>query len=124
MPRTTKQTKNINISIGEIIRNRRMSLGISRKILADKLGISYQQVHKYEKGENRISACKLPILSSALEMKIEELFDIVNLAPPSKKQKAILELTKNLYTLDENMIYAFSQHTRNIKTALNAIKTA
>ncbi|WP_375641776.1 MULTISPECIES: helix-turn-helix domain-containing protein [unclassified Bartonella] len=59
------QTKNPHfndISIGKKIRHRRISMGLSQKELGSHLGVSFQQIQKYEKGSNRVSAgCLLEI---------------------------------------------------------------
>ncbi|WP_375677236.1 helix-turn-helix domain-containing protein, partial [Bartonella sp. AP88XZML] len=51
------QTKNSHfndISIGKKIRHRRISMGLSQKELGSYLGVSFQQIQKYEKGSNRV----------------------------------------------------------------------
>jgi len=48
------------------VKGRRLALNISQKKLADTLGISYQQLQKYEAGKNRISAAKLWIIAHQL----------------------------------------------------------
>ncbi|WP_273723536.1 helix-turn-helix transcriptional regulator [Bartonella sp. AU18XJBT] len=59
------QTKNpnfIDILIGKRIRHRRIAIGLSQKALGSHLGVSFQQIQKYEKGFNRVSAgCLLKI---------------------------------------------------------------
>ena len=46
--------------VGERIRARRINLGLSLQQLAETIGVTYQQAHKYEKGTNRIAASRLP----------------------------------------------------------------
>ena len=53
-------------SIGELIRQMRKSSGISQMQLAEKVGISYQQVQKYEKGINKLSVSRMKQISGAL----------------------------------------------------------
>ncbi|MDA8091532.1 MAG: helix-turn-helix domain-containing protein [Nitrospiraceae bacterium] len=53
-------------SIGELIRQMRKSSGLSQMQLAEKVGISYQQVQKYEKGVNKLSLSRLKQISGAL----------------------------------------------------------
>ncbi|WP_375650841.1 helix-turn-helix domain-containing protein [Bartonella sp. OT172YNZD] len=58
----TKNPHFINILIGKRIRHRRISIGLSQKELGSHLGVSFQQIQKYEKGFNRVSAgCLLKI---------------------------------------------------------------
>ena len=53
-------------SVGELIRQIRKSSGMSQIQLAEKVGISYQQVQKYEKGVNRLSVSRMKQISGAL----------------------------------------------------------
>lgn len=56
--------------LGRRVRMRRLTLGMSQGELADRLGITFQQVQKYEKGANRISASRLQQMSDILEVPI------------------------------------------------------
>ncbi|WP_212112933.1 helix-turn-helix domain-containing protein [Bartonella queenslandensis] len=61
----TKNPHFIDISIGKRIRQRRISMGLSQKELGNHLGVSFQQIQKYEKGANLVSAkCLLEIAIS------------------------------------------------------------
>ena len=51
--------------VGKRVRMRRMMLGMSQAKLGDALGITFQQVQKYEKGTNRISASRLNLQAAA-----------------------------------------------------------
>ncbi len=57
----------IDIAVGRRIRVRRKNLGISQNVLAEHLGVSFQQVQKYEKGANRVSASMLVRIAGRLE---------------------------------------------------------
>ena len=52
--------------IGRVIRERRIAAGISQQALASSIGVTFQQLQKYEKAANRISASKLDAIASAL----------------------------------------------------------
>ncbi len=69
--------------VGTRVRMRRLMLGLSQTKLADALGITFQQVQKYEKGVNRISASKLQQISDFLEIPVPFFFE--NLSGPSSK---------------------------------------
>ncbi|HEV2532500.1 helix-turn-helix transcriptional regulator [Phenylobacterium sp.] len=56
----------LELSVGARLRARRRQLGLSQTDLAAKLGISFQQVQKYERGANRIAASTLMIAAEAL----------------------------------------------------------
>ncbi|WP_375661353.1 helix-turn-helix domain-containing protein [Bartonella sp. OC68QHHN] len=67
------QTKNphfIDILIGKRIRYRRISMGVSQKELGSYLGVSFQQIQKYEKGLNRVSAKCLLEIAQKLQVPI------------------------------------------------------
>lgn len=64
----------IDDSVGGKIRFYRKKLGFSQETLAKMLNISAQQLQKYEKGVNRVSASRLFILSKFLKIKIQDLF--------------------------------------------------
>ena len=57
----------IDVHVGSRVRNRRVELGMSQGKLGDALGITFQQVQKYENGINRISASRLQHVSQVLQ---------------------------------------------------------
>jgi transcriptional regulator with XRE-family HTH domain len=61
--------------VGRRMRARRLQLGLSQKALGDALGISYQQVQKYEKGVSRIGAGRLQQLAEVLNVPVSVFFD-------------------------------------------------
>lgn len=65
----------VDIGIGQILRRRRIEIGMSQERLAEVLGITFQQVQKYEKGVNRIAASRLWDISKALDLPVTRFFD-------------------------------------------------
>ena len=64
-----KKTPNpIDKHVGSRVRMRRMMLGMSQEKLGDALGLTFQQVQKYEKGTNRIGASRLQQISNILQV--------------------------------------------------------
>jgi transcriptional regulator with XRE-family HTH domain len=61
--------------VGSRVRMRRMMLGMSQEKLADALGLTFQQVQKYEKGTNRISASRLQAISQILDVPVHFFFE-------------------------------------------------
>jgi transcriptional regulator with XRE-family HTH domain len=61
--------------VGLRIRMRRKELGVSQERLAEALGITFQQVQKYERGANRVSASKLWEIASALKAPVAYFYD-------------------------------------------------
>lgn len=60
--------------IGARMRDRRTKLGLSQSDLAQTLGVSFQQVQKYEKGVNRVSAARLFEICKALKVPLASMF--------------------------------------------------
>lgn len=61
--------------LGQRVRARRLELSMSQEKLAELLGVTFQQVQKYEKGVNRIAASRLFDISSALELPVARFFE-------------------------------------------------
>ncbi len=65
----------IDVHVGARLRARRTLLGMNQTKLGDALGLTFQQVQKYEKGTNRISSSRLFRLTRALDVSIEYFFE-------------------------------------------------
>ena len=78
-PRGTKARRpedfEIDKHIGQRVRERRIVLGLSQTVVADGLGISFQQFQKYEKGHNRIAAGRLYGCAELLGVRPEYFFE-------------------------------------------------
>ena len=72
---THKRPTEFDQKLGERVRNYRLKQGLNQKDLAHNLQISFQQVQKYEKGDNRISSERLCKLAQALHVPVERLVD-------------------------------------------------
>lgn len=75
----------VDIHVGQRVKIRRKSLKLTQQELGDTLGLTFQQVQKYERGANRISASKLFIISETLDVPISYFFD--GLEEKSTKQE-------------------------------------
>jgi len=71
----SKSPNPIDIHVGARVRLRRMMIGMSQEKLGESLGLTFQQVQKYEKGANRIGASRLLTIASILDVPIEFLFE-------------------------------------------------
>jgi len=71
----------VDLHVGSRIRLRRKILGVSQERLADALGLTFQQVQKYERGANRVSASKLYEIAATLQTQVAYFFE--GLADPS-----------------------------------------
>ena len=79
-----KQPNPVDCHVGSRVRMRRMMLGLSQEKLGEALGITFQQIQKYEKGSNRISASKLQLISVFLQVPASFFFEGI----PLSKQEA------------------------------------
>jgi transcriptional regulator with XRE-family HTH domain len=61
--------------LGQRVRTRRLEISMSQERLAELLGVTFQQVQKYEKGVNRIAASRLFDISAALDMPVARFFE-------------------------------------------------
>ena len=67
----------IDVHVGNRVRMRRMLIGLSQEKLGERLGLTFQQVQKYEKGSNRVSASRLYQMSQILGVPVQFFFDDV-----------------------------------------------
>jgi transcriptional regulator with XRE-family HTH domain len=65
----------IDKHVGSRVRMRRMMIGMSQEKLGDKLGITFQQIQKYEKGTNRIGASRLQQIATVLSVPVSFFFE-------------------------------------------------
>jgi transcriptional regulator with XRE-family HTH domain len=65
----------IDAHVGSRIKMRRMMIGMSQSGLGDALGLTFQQVQKYEKGTNRVGASRLQHLSEVLQVSVSFFFE-------------------------------------------------
>ncbi|AHJ65533.1 helix-turn-helix domain-containing protein [Granulibacter bethesdensis] len=103
--------------VGNRIRERRVMLGLSQQQLAQMIGVTYQQAHKYERGLNRISAGRLYQISHVLNVPISWFFDGFSTesktADLTTRQRMCLELARNFAAIDnEKHQEALSQMAR------------
>ena len=65
----------VDVHVGSRVRMRRILIGMSQEKLGDALGLTFQQVQKYEKGTNRIGASRLQHIANILGVPVEYFFD-------------------------------------------------
>ncbi len=83
----------IDVHVGARVRMRRTLLGMSQTTLGDVLGLSFQQVQKYEKGTNRMGSSRLFDLSRVLDVPVEYFFEemlseVAASSPAQRRRKA------------------------------------
>ena len=107
----------VDVHVGKRIRHRRWLVGMTQQQLAEKVGIKFQQIQKYETGMNRVSASRLWDISDVLDVNVGFFFDEMpddtatpNSGSPSKTgmpvdimaDKEALELVRSYYAMPEN----------------------
>lgn len=75
METQSKKPNPIDVEVGRRIRMRRLLLGLSQSSLAEGLGITFQQVQKYEKGTNRVGASRLQTIAQILATPVSFFFE-------------------------------------------------
>jgi transcriptional regulator with XRE-family HTH domain len=75
MTENKKKPNPIDVHVGSRIRLRRNMLGLSQERLGENLGITFQQIQKYEKGTNRVGASRLQAISSILSVPVAFFFE-------------------------------------------------
>lgn len=73
--RNARRPNPIDVHVGSRVRFRRMLLGMSQEKLGERLGLTFQQVQKYEKGVNRIGASRLFELANVLGVNVQFFYD-------------------------------------------------
>ncbi len=108
----SKIAKRVGDHVGERIRTRRTQLGLTQLQLAEALGISYQQVQKYETGANRISAGRLFELALKLQVEVSYFFNELQFPSTSTpmehggKGRATIELVRNYNEITDPSVRA------------------
>ena len=90
----------IDVHVGSRIRLRRTLLGISQTVLADAIGLTFQQVQKYEKGNNRVSSSRLMDMADVLDVSIPYFFEEMG-ADVRNQTPAMLMNAKRLPDIDK-----------------------
>jgi transcriptional regulator with XRE-family HTH domain len=75
MKENKKRPNPIDIHVGSRVRLRRNMLGMSQEKLGENLGITFQQIQKYEKGTNRVGASRLQAIASVLKVPVAFFFE-------------------------------------------------
>jgi transcriptional regulator with XRE-family HTH domain len=87
---SAKRPTPIDIAVGRNVRIWRMAKGMSQAQLASRLGVTFQQLQKYEVGANRIGTGRLVKLAAILHVPISALFEGTNASDPSRALLALV----------------------------------
>lgn len=133
---STDQLKAIDVAVGAQVRLRRILLGLSQEAVSKVIGLTFQQLQKYEHGTNRISGSRLYQLSLILHVPVSYFFETVDIEGGSEaaqeayeagdlhdiegmpsdlmKKRKTVELVRAFYGIDDD---------RQRTAALNLMKT-
>jgi len=124
----------IDSHVGSRVRLRRMLLGISQEKLGERLGLTFQQVQKYEKGVNRIGASRLFDLSTVLGVPISFFYEDAPAAEarvqpipgfaeaPSNTDSGILEFLSTREGLELNKAFSRIQEVKTRRAILELVR--
>ena len=91
--------------VGARMRERRIMLGLTQQQMAELIGVTYQQAHKYEKGINRIAGGRLYAIAQALGVEVGFFYEGLESQPgqfePTAQQRLILELSRNFAAISD-----------------------
>jgi len=99
----------VDVHVGKRVRHRRWMVGMTQQQLAEKVGIKFQQIQKYETGMNRVSASRLWDIAAALDAPISFFFEglsdnaetVSTLPGDILADKEALELVRSYYAIPE-----------------------
>lgn len=103
----------VDVHVGKRIRHRRWLVGMTQQQLAERVGIKFQQIQKYETGANRVSASRLWDIADALDVQISFFFEGLDSEAETKSDteklpadlmgdKEALDLVRSYYSIPEN----------------------
>lgn len=106
-------THPVDVHVGKRIRHRRWLVGMTQQQLAERVGIKFQQIQKYETGANRVSASRLWDIADALEVPVSFFFEGIenegaeieatdSVPADILGDKEALDLVRSYYAMPEN----------------------
>ena len=111
-----KKSSRVDVLVGQNVRAHRMSIGMSQEELGRRLGITFQQVQKYEKGVNRVGSGRLYQIATIFEIPVSAFFEgaeTVKLTRPAKSANTAADATTPLSLISEpqafRLLQAFSR---------------
>lgn len=110
--------------IGQKIKQLRKEHGLTQTKLAEKLGLSYQQIQKYENGESQISVVRLADIAHILQIHITDFFKESNEITVSEKTKIYITEKRNIYRLthEEGILIKIFRKIESKKIRQNIVK--
>lgn len=129
--KSVRAATDVDAHVGARIRLRRMLIGMSQEKLGDSLGVTFQQIQKYERGANRISASKLYEVSRVLGVQVQHFYDGVETDPkPSRsaqktegEETSIMEFVRSPEGLALNRAFAGIKDPRTKHALLQLVRS-
>jgi transcriptional regulator with XRE-family HTH domain len=122
----------LDLAMGQRLKARRRDLGLSQQALAEAVGITFQQLQKYERGVNRISFSRLAALARALDCRVGDLAKDLDAPapPPSVEETAAYldepgaaDLLRAYATLSDDLRQAVLSHARELADIARRVST-
>jgi len=104
----------VDVHVGKRVRHRRWLIGMTQQQLAERVGIKFQQIQKYETGANRVSASRLWDIADALDVDVSFFFEGLETQGAAREDaaegvpadilgdKEALDLVRSYYSIPEN----------------------
>lgn len=101
MARNNSETKKVDLEVAKKIHELRLGNGFSRAFLANKIGVTYQQLSKYETGENKITCGRLSLIAKALKKPVSYFFAEAANIEECPRRRLTLEVSKSFSKIKE-----------------------
>jgi transcriptional regulator with XRE-family HTH domain len=88
---SAKSPDHVDVEVGQRIKTQRTAMRLSQTALADELGVTFQQVQKYEKGKNRIGAGRLTKIADVLQVPVTTLLGVDDSVVARRKQRGEID---------------------------------
>jgi transcriptional regulator with XRE-family HTH domain len=130
-PKGSRTPSPIDVHVGNRIRLRRMLIGMSQEALGENLGLTFQQVQKYEKGINRISASRLfriaNVLGASVQFFFKEMTSSIDADEPVHEvdagESAILEFLRTRDGVELNTAFLRISDMRSRRAILELVRS-
>ena len=96
---TPKKPDPVDVEVGQRIRIQRLQSGLSQTSLAEQLGVTFQQVQKYEKGVNRVGAGRLTKIAKVLGVPVSSFFGAHDTSPMERSERGTASSPLKLLTV-------------------------
>ncbi|QIG66779.1 HTH-type transcriptional regulator protein [Rhizobium phage RHph_TM16] len=109
----------IDVTVGANFRKFRLAANVSQTQIGEAIGVTFQQIQKYEKGTNRISASKLVLIAEHLGVKVSSFFENVEKAEGTEKMPHVVPVM-----MDTRTVRAMAEYSRlpeRMRMAVNQI---